>query len=77
MNLLEIQGSSAMNPKREIIRIKASITSETANLRVAGYARVSSDSIDQLNSFSAQVRYYTGLIESHEGWDFVEVYADM
>lgn len=76
MNILETLGSSAISPQREIIKIKASIHTETANLLVAGYARVSSDSADQLNSFSAQVRYYTGLIENHDGWDFVEVYAD-
>lgn len=76
MNILETLGSSAMSPQREIIKIKASIHAETANLLVAGYARVSSDSADQLNSFSAQVRYYTGMIENHDGWDFVEVYAD-
>jgi DNA invertase Pin-like site-specific DNA recombinase len=76
MNTLETLGSSALNhPQREIIRIKAT-ANEPAKLCVAGYARVSSDSEDQLNSFSAQVQYYTKLIEKNESWDMVEVYAD-
>ena len=32
---------------------------EAAKLRVAAYARVSSDSADQLNSYMAQVDFYT------------------
>ena len=45
-------------------------------LRVAAYCRVSSDSNDQLHSYAAQIRAYTELIGSHEGWDLVDVYAD-
>ncbi|MEG0049977.1 MAG: recombinase family protein, partial [Clostridia bacterium] len=69
-------GSSALNPQREIVRIKATASTEAVKPRIAGYARVSSDSADQLNSFSAQVRYYTKLIESHSEWEFAGVYAD-
>ncbi len=77
MNTLETMGSSALrSPQREIIRIKANAAMEPVKLRVAGYARVSSDSADQLNSFSAQVRHYTKLIEGNESWQFIEVYAD-
>ena len=52
MNSVNIQGTSALCYKKEIIKINAS-KNDTAKLRVAGYARVSSDSTDQLNSFSA------------------------
>ena len=45
-------------------------------LRVAAYARVSSDSADQLNSYLAQVDYYTRFISSREDWELVDVYAD-
>ena len=45
-------------------------------LRVAAYCRVSSDSADQLHSYAAQIRYYTDLIQNHDGWDLVDVYAD-
>lgn len=33
-------------------------------VRTAAYARVSSDSEDQLNSFAAQIRYYTELLKT-------------
>lgn len=45
-------------------------------LRVAAYARVSSNSKDQLNSYAAQIRYYTNYISAHESWHFVDIYAD-
>lgn len=45
-------------------------------LRVAAYARVSSDSDDQENSFAAQVKAYNALIREHEGWEMVDMYAD-
>lgn len=48
----------------------------TARLRVAAYARVSSDSDDQINSYLAQVDYYTKYIASREDWELVDVYAD-
>lgn len=49
---------------------------ETAQLRVAAYCRVSSDSSDQLNSFTAQFAYYTSLVTSNENWILVDIYAD-
>ena len=49
---------------------------EPAKLRVCAYARVSSDSADQLNSFASQVRYYTNLIAGHSDWTLVDIYAD-
>lgn len=48
----------------------------TARLRVAAYARVSSDSDDQINSYLAQVDYYTKYIASREDWELVDVFAD-
>lgn len=45
-------------------------------LHVAAYCRVSSDSADQLHSYAAQIRYYTDLIQNHDGWDLVDVYAE-
>lgn len=44
--------------------------------RVAGYARVSTGSEEQLTSYEAQVDYYTAYIRSHPDWEFVEVYTD-
>ena len=40
------------------------------------YARVSSDSEDQLNSFNAQIRYYTEMLHNSNNAVFVDMYAD-
>ena len=45
-------------------------------LRVAAYARVSTDSDEQEDSFERQVSYYTNLISSNPDWKFVQVYSD-
>lgn len=44
--------------------------------RVAGYARVSTDSDEQYTSYEAQVDYYTQFIQAHPDWEFVRVYTD-
>jgi DNA invertase Pin-like site-specific DNA recombinase len=44
--------------------------------RVAAYARVSTDSKEQLTSYEAQVDYYTRYITGHDGWEFVGIYTD-
>jgi len=44
--------------------------------RVAGYARVSTDSDEQFTSYEAQVDYYTKLIMNNPDWEFVKVYTD-
>lgn len=44
--------------------------------KVAGYARVSTDSEEQLTSYEAQVDYYTKYIRSNPDWEFVDVYTD-
>ena len=44
--------------------------------KTAGYARVSTDSEEQLTSYEAQVDYYTSYIQSRPEWEFVKVYTD-
>lgn len=44
--------------------------------RVAAYARVSSGKDAMLHSLSAQVSYYSELIQKHSDWQYVGVYAD-
>ena len=44
--------------------------------RVAAYARVSSGKDAMLHSLSAQISYYSELIQSHGDWLYVGVYAD-
>ncbi len=44
--------------------------------RVAAYARVSTDSEEQLTSYEAQVDYYTKYIKGRADWQLVKVYTD-
>lgn len=44
--------------------------------QVAAYARVSSGKDAMLHSMSVQVSYYSNLIQTHDGWEYVGVYAD-
>ncbi len=44
--------------------------------RVAAYARVSTDSEEQLTSYEAQIDYYTNYINRNQEWEFVKVYTD-
>ena len=44
--------------------------------KVAGYARVSTDSEEQLTSYAAQLDYYTHYIKGREDWEYVGVYTD-
>ena len=53
-------------PKAQIPQLK----------RVAAYARVSSGKDAMLHSLSAQVSYYSELIQNHSGWQYAGVYAD-
>ena len=50
--------------------------SSVARRKVAGYARVSTDSAEQFTSYEAQVEYYTNYIKSNPRWEFVGVYTD-
>lgn len=45
-------------------------------LRVTYYARVSSESDEQLNSLENQIRYYEELIRKNRAWTFVSGYID-
>ncbi len=56
--------------------ILAKQNDENSLLRVAAYCRVSTDSEDQLESYKAQVAYYTDAIAKNPRWRFVDIYAD-
>lgn len=72
-----INGSVALDAGQpQVITIEAAQRPQNIKLRVAAYARVSSSSEEQLNSFAAQNRYYTALISGKENWTLVDVYAD-
>ena len=68
-------------PVRTITKIEANplLTTkkgEYQKLRVAAYCRVSTDDEDQLNSYNAQVAFYTEHIASNPNWIFAGIYAD-
>ena len=44
--------------------------------RVAAYARVSTVDVNQTTSYELQKNYYIDFIKNHEGWVYVDVYAD-
>lgn len=49
---------------------------ERPKLKVAAYARVSTEQDEQQSSYEAQVTYYTNYISNNPDWEFVGVYAD-
>ncbi len=59
-----------------ISRFTAAPINDTRKRRVAGYARVSTDSEEQQTSYEAQVDYYTNYIKARDDWEFIEVYTD-
>ena len=44
--------------------------------RVAAYCRVSTDSEEQINSYTAQKAYYTQKIEESQDWELAGIFAD-
>lgn len=46
------------------------------NVRVAAYCRVSTDELDQQNSFENQSNYYKDFIKQKEGWTLCGIYSD-
>ena len=70
-----------MKPEIEIIAPTKTMeqNSEDAvqkKLRVAAYARVSTEQDEQQNSYEAQVDFYSSYIKSNPDWIFVNVFAD-
>ncbi len=58
------------------VKIIPSIPKLPTKKRVCAYARVSSDKDAMHHSLSAQVSYYSDLIQKNSGWEYVGVYAD-
>lgn len=77
MDAALVEGTAARKRSGyNIITIEATKKPEDVKLRVAAYARVSSDSEDQENSLAAQTRYYTSQITEKPQWEMVDIYAD-
>ena len=71
----QTNGNLALEQPRVIV-IPAHDEIVARKLRVAAYARVSSASEDQLNSYRVQNQYYSELISSNPDWEMVDIYAD-
>ena len=52
------------------------VEQEAKLLRMAAYARTSSDSTDQQHSYAAQVKHYTEFIGRNPKWILADIYAD-
>ena len=52
------------------------IFEDDVHMRVAVYARVSTDDPRQTSSFELQRNHYTDLIDRHPNWHLVKIYAD-
>lgn len=59
--------------KDKVIRSGAIIKNK---IRVAPYARVSTDSDEQKNSYESQKKYYQELVSNNPEWELVDIYAD-
>lgn len=64
--VITIEASKPVDDKGEI----------RTKLRVAAYCRVSTSTLEQLNSYRAQKDFYENMIRSNPEWEFVDVYAD-
>ena len=59
-----------------ITRLEAKKPVLPVRKKVAAYARVSKDTEQLMRSLSAQVSYYSGLIQNTPGWEYAGVYVD-
>lgn len=60
----------------KITKIEASEKPVRPRKRVAAYARVSKDTEQLMHSLSAQISYYSSLIQGNPEWEYAGVYAD-
>ncbi len=60
----------------KISRVESKTQAPARRQRVAAYARVSKDTERLMHSVSAQVSYYSKLIQSNHEWEYAGVYAD-
>ena len=54
----------------------ANIYDDTAEKRVAVYARVSTDDLNQTSSYELQKNYYQDMVNRNSQWKLVDIYAD-
>ena len=61
---------------RNVQKLDANFPKQPKLLNEAAYGRVSSGKDAMLHSLSAQVSYYSDMIQNHPGWRYCGVYAD-
>ena len=69
-----MKGKASM--KKVVQKIEQWKPHTVKRLNVAAYARVSSGKDEMLHSLSAQISYYSNLIQMHGEWRYAGVYAD-
>ena len=62
---------------RKINIIEPKVPQMPSRKKVAAYARVSMESERLQHSLSAQVSYYSSLIQQNPAWEYAGVYAEM
>lgn len=61
---------------KRITKIEAAKTSDKKKLKVAAYARVSTDSEEQLLSLDTQKNHYETYIKARPDWEYAGLYFD-
>ena len=61
---------------KRITKIETTQNRTKKKLRVAAYARVSTDSAEQLASLNAQKEHYDRYIKSNPEWEYAGLYYD-
>ena len=72
----DVYGRKERDLMPKLRKIEASLPSLQEKKKVAAYARVSMQSERMLHSLSAQVSYYSNLIQKNPSWQYAGVYAD-
>ena len=62
--------------QRQILKVNSFKNVLPKRKKVAAYARVSSGKDAMMHSLSAQINYYSKLIQDNSNWQYVGVYAD-
>lgn len=62
--------------ERIVKQVHSAVPTRASRKRVGAYARVSSGKDAMLHSLSAQVSYYSDLIQSRSDWEYCGVYSD-
>ena len=60
----------------KITKVEQSVPSIKRKKKVAAYARISMESERMNHSLSAQVSYYSSLIQKNPDWEYAGVFAD-